>query len=165
MAVLQPVARPESADAQLVALRVPPHSIEAEQALLGALLIDNQAFDKIGDLLTGEDFYRDDHRRIWRHIVKMVENNQPADVVTVALRDRQSGGRASAVPPAARTSPRLMIRSRPVRRPGNCSARSRCPRAAARTAPATWWADLLGDRNNPRLTLGVLHEHRLDLPP
>ena len=84
MAVLQPVARPESADAQLVALRVPPHSIEAEQALLGALLIDNQAFDKIGDLLTGEDFYRDDHRRIWRHIVKMVENNQPADVVTVA---------------------------------------------------------------------------------
>jgi len=60
------VARPESADAQLVALKVPPHSIEAEQALLGALLIDNQAFDKIGDLLTGEDFYRDDHRRIWR---------------------------------------------------------------------------------------------------
>ncbi|HZE61528.1 MAG TPA: replicative DNA helicase [Burkholderiales bacterium] len=84
MAVLQPVARPESADAQLVALKVPPHSIEAEQALLGALLIDNQAFDKIGDLLTGEDFYRDDHRRIWRHIVKMVENNQPADVVTIA---------------------------------------------------------------------------------
>src|SRR5438046_2346760 len=84
MAALQPVARPDSTDAQLLALKVPPHSIEAEQALLGALLMDNQAFDKIGDLLTGEDFYRDDHRRIWRHIVKMVENNQPADVVTVA---------------------------------------------------------------------------------
>ena len=84
MAVLQPVARQESADPQLLALKVPPHSIEAEQALLGALLIDNQAFDKIGDLVTGEDFYRDDHRRIWRHIVKLVENNQPADVVTVA---------------------------------------------------------------------------------
>src|SRR5258708_6483727 len=84
MAVLQTVARPESADAQLVALKVPPHSIEAEQALLGALLLDSQAFDKIGDRVTAEDFYRDDHRRIWRHIVKMVENNQPADVVTVA---------------------------------------------------------------------------------
>ena len=84
MAVLQPVARQESADPQLLALKVPPHSIEAEQALLGALLIDNQAFDKIGDLVTGEDFYRDDHRRIWRHIVKLVENNQPADIVTVA---------------------------------------------------------------------------------
>ena len=84
MAALQPVTRPEAADPQLVALKVPPHSIEAEQALLGALLIDNHAFDKIGDLVTGEDFYRDDHRRIWRHIVRMVENNQPADVVTVA---------------------------------------------------------------------------------
>jgi replicative DNA helicase len=84
MAALQPVARPESADPQLVALKIPPHSIEAEQALLGALLLDSHAFDKIGDLVTGEDFYRDDHRRIWRHIVRMVENNQPADVVTVA---------------------------------------------------------------------------------
>src|SRR6185312_3400420 len=76
--------RAENTDPQLLALKVPPHSIEAEQALLGALLIDNQAFDKIGDLVTGEDFYRDDHRRIWRHIVKLVENNQPADVVTLA---------------------------------------------------------------------------------
>jgi len=84
MAALQSVARPESADPQLLALKVPPHSIEAEQALLGALLIDNQAFDKIGDLVSAEDFYRDDHRRIWRHIVRLVENNQPADVVTVA---------------------------------------------------------------------------------
>jgi replicative DNA helicase len=84
MAALQSVARTEGADPQLLALKVPPHSIEAEQALLGALLIDNQAFDKIGDLVAGEDFYRDDHRRIWRHIVKLVENNQPADVVTLA---------------------------------------------------------------------------------
>src|SRR5438270_2887312 len=84
MAALHPVARPESADAQLVALKVPPHSIESERARLGALLIDSHAFDKIGDLITGEDFYRDDHRRIWRHIVKMVDNNQPVDVVTLA---------------------------------------------------------------------------------
>jgi replicative DNA helicase len=84
MAVAQTIARQESADAQLVALRVPPHSVEAEQSLLGALLIDNQAFDRIADLVSGEDFYRDDHRRIWRHIAKLVEASRPADVVTVA---------------------------------------------------------------------------------
>jgi replicative DNA helicase len=84
MAVLQPVARPESADSQLVALRVPPHSVEAEQSLLGALLLDNHAFDRVADLVTAEDFYRDDHRRIWRHIAKLAEGGKPADVVTIA---------------------------------------------------------------------------------
>ena len=84
MAVAQHVARQESPDPQLVALRVPPHSVEAEQSLLGALLIDNQAFDRIADLVAGEDFYRDDHRRIWRHIARLIENTRPADVVTVA---------------------------------------------------------------------------------
>ncbi len=76
--------RPEGGDPQLLALKVPPHSIEAEQSLLGALLLDNQAFDRVADLVTGEDFYRDDHRRIWRHISKLVENAKPADVVTVS---------------------------------------------------------------------------------
>src|SRR5258705_5491045 len=84
MAVAQQVVRHESADPQLVALRVPPHSVEAEQSLLGALLMDNQAFDRVADLVAGEDFYRDDHRRIWRHIQKLIENTRPADVVTVA---------------------------------------------------------------------------------
>ncbi len=83
MAVAQ-VARNDAADPQLVALRVPPHSVEAEQSLLGALLLDNQAFDRVADLVTGEDFYRDDHRRIWRHVAKLSEANRPADVVTVA---------------------------------------------------------------------------------
>jgi replicative DNA helicase len=58
--------------------------VEAEQSLLGALLIDNQAFDRVADVVSGEDFYRDDHRRIWRHIQKLVEASKPADVVTVA---------------------------------------------------------------------------------
>src|SRR5438132_13970607 len=84
MAVAQSVAREPSVDPQLVALRVPPHSVEAEQSLLGALLIDNQAFDRVADLVSGDDFYRDDHRRIWRHISKLVEHSRPADVVTVA---------------------------------------------------------------------------------
>jgi replicative DNA helicase len=84
MAVAQQVVRQESQDPQLVALRLPPHSVEAEQSLLGALLIDNQAFDKVADLVAADDFYRDDHRRIWRHIARLIEASRPADVVTVA---------------------------------------------------------------------------------
>ena len=81
MALPQPTARQEASDPQLVALRVPPHSIEAEQSLLGGLLLDNQAFDRVADLVAAGDFYRDDHRRIWRHIARLVEAGKPADVV------------------------------------------------------------------------------------
>jgi replicative DNA helicase len=80
----QAVQRGESSDSQFLSLKVPPHSVEAEQSLLGALLLDNQAFDRVADLVAGEDFYRDDHRRIWRHIAKLIEAGRPADVVTVA---------------------------------------------------------------------------------
>jgi replicative DNA helicase len=73
-----------SVDPQLVALRVPPHSIEAEQSVLGGLLLDNAAWDRIGDVLAVDDFYRDDHRRIYRHIARLLESGKPADVVTVA---------------------------------------------------------------------------------
>jgi replicative DNA helicase len=77
-------ARQESTDPQLVALKLPPHSVEAEQSLLGALLLDNQAFDRVADVVVAEDFYRDDHRRIWRHIARLIEATRPADVVTVS---------------------------------------------------------------------------------
>jgi len=72
-----------SDDPQIAALRVPPHSIEAEQAVLGGLLLDNTAFDRIADLLREEDFYRYDHRLIWQQIGRLIERSQPADVVTV----------------------------------------------------------------------------------
>jgi replicative DNA helicase len=74
----------ETADPQLLALKVPPHSLEAEQSLLGGLLLDNHAFDRIADLVSAEDFYRDDHRRIFRHVARLIDQNKPADVVTVA---------------------------------------------------------------------------------
>jgi replicative DNA helicase len=70
-------------DPQLLALRVPPHSVEAEQSLLGGLLLDNQAWEKVSDHVSVDDFYRDDHRRIFRHIAKLIDANRPADVVTV----------------------------------------------------------------------------------
>src|SRR3990167_2263388 len=76
--------RSEPADPQLLALKVPPHSVEAEQSLLGGLLLDNQAFDKIADQVTADDFYRHDHPRIFRHLVKLIQAAKPADVVTVA---------------------------------------------------------------------------------
>lgn len=72
------------ADPVLAQLRIPPHSIEAEQSVLGGLLLDNAAFDKIADLLGEEDFYRDEHRRIYRHIRRLLEKSKPVDVITVA---------------------------------------------------------------------------------
>ncbi len=71
-------------DSALAQLRVPPHSIEAEQSVLGGLLLDNQAWDRMGDLVTDSDFYRDEHRRIFRQIRNLLERSRPADVVTVA---------------------------------------------------------------------------------
>ncbi|MCK9202708.1 MAG: AAA family ATPase, partial [Gallionella sp.] len=70
-------------DPQLAQLRVPPHSIEAEQSVLGGLLLDNQAWERVADILAESNFYRDDHRRIFRHIGKLMEKNRPADMVTV----------------------------------------------------------------------------------
>lgn len=71
-------------DPAVAQLRVPPHSLESEQSVLGGLLLDNQAWDRIGDMITDEDFYRDEHRRIYRQIRKLLEQGKPADVVTVA---------------------------------------------------------------------------------
>ena len=70
-------------DREVAALRVPPHSIEAEQSVLGGLLLDNQAFDRVADLLRDDDFYRHDHRLIWQQISRLIERSHPADVVTV----------------------------------------------------------------------------------
>lgn len=64
-------------------LRVPPHSIEAEQSVLGGLLLDNAAFERLTDLLSKDDFYRHDHRLIWEHIARLINLSRPADVITV----------------------------------------------------------------------------------
>ena len=64
-------------------LRIPPHSVEAEQSVLGGLLLDNQAWDRIADVLAEDDFYRHDHRLIWSHIARLISLTRPADVITV----------------------------------------------------------------------------------
>ncbi len=65
-------------------LKLPPHSIEAEQSVLGGLLIDSEAWDRVCDILTEQDFYRRDHRLIFRAIMALAEGGQPHDAVTVS---------------------------------------------------------------------------------
>ncbi|MGC4396014.1 replicative DNA helicase [Hydrogenophaga sp. T2] len=86
-------AFPESAQ-----LRVPPHSIESEQAVLGALLLDNEAWDRVCDLLTVDDFYRHENRLVFAALASMINANRSADVVTVFEhlqrqgKDEEAGG-------------------------------------------------------------------------
>lgn len=74
-------------DADMV--KVPPHSVEAEQSVLGGVMLDNRAWDQIADRVREEDFYRHDHRLIYRVIAKLSAQNKPLDVLTVseALRE------------------------------------------------------------------------------
>jgi replicative DNA helicase len=80
-------------DPQLAAIRTPPHSIEAEQSVLGGLLLDNVAWDRAADLVRPEDFYRHDHRLIFQHISGLIERSRPADAVTV-FEALQTSGKA-----------------------------------------------------------------------
>ena len=75
---------PSLQDSQVDLVKMPPHSVEAEQSVLGGLLLDNAAWDRIADLVAEADFYRSDHRLIYHHIAKLIERSRPADVITVA---------------------------------------------------------------------------------
>lgn len=70
-------------DDEIARLRVPPHSIEAEQSVLGGLLIDNSAWDRAADLVSDGDFYRLEHKLIFQAIGKLIVAGKPADVITV----------------------------------------------------------------------------------
>jgi replicative DNA helicase len=72
-----------SHDPQIAQLRTPPHSIEAESSVLGGLLLDNSTWDKVGDLLKENDFYRYEHRLVFGAMGSLINANKPADVVTV----------------------------------------------------------------------------------
>src|SRR3984957_9001376 len=64
-------------------IKVPPHSIEAEQSVLGGLLLDNKAWDQVIERLAEKDFYRENHRLLFRAISHLFKNGQPVDVLTV----------------------------------------------------------------------------------
>ena len=71
-------------DPQVAKLRVPPHSREAEQAVIGGLLLDNGSWDKVVERIAEQDFYRKDHQLIFGAIVALVNEGQPFDVVTLS---------------------------------------------------------------------------------
>jgi replicative DNA helicase len=71
-------------DSELAAIKLPPHSVEAEQSVLGGLLLENTAWERISDIVNEHDFYRADHKAIWRRITELINENKPADVITVA---------------------------------------------------------------------------------
>ena len=70
-------------DREIAQLRVPPHSIEAESSVLGGLLLDNNAWDRVGDLLVESHFYRHEHQMIYSAVGALINASKPADVITV----------------------------------------------------------------------------------
>src|ERR1700736_4760072 len=65
-------------------LRLPPHSVEAEQSVLGGLMLDSAAWDQVADRVLAEDFYRNHHRLICEAVAGLIERNQPCDAVTLS---------------------------------------------------------------------------------
>ncbi|MCA0326183.1 MAG: replicative DNA helicase [Proteobacteria bacterium] len=84
------------ADRQVAQLRIPPHSIEAESSVLGGLLLDNSAWDRLGDVLIDSDFYRHEHRLVFGVCAKLINDSKPADVITV-FEELQRQGKADDV--------------------------------------------------------------------
>ncbi len=74
----------QSQQCAVCAANIPPHSVEAERAVLGGLLLDNTGWDLVSDVLGETNFYRAEHRTIFQHISLLIEHNKPADALTVA---------------------------------------------------------------------------------
>ena len=83
-------------DLDLAQLRLPQFSMESESSVLGGLLLDNNAWDRVGDLLTEGDFYRHEHRLIFMAVSKLINDSKPADVITV-FEHLQAQGKAQEV--------------------------------------------------------------------
>ncbi|GAA5172159.1 MULTISPECIES: replicative DNA helicase [Halomonadaceae] len=71
-------------DQETAALKVPPHSLEAEQSVLGGLMLDNSAWDTVSELLVADDFYRYEHRLVFNAMIPLAEGGHPLDVVTLS---------------------------------------------------------------------------------
>ena len=95
-AVLSAVGDDYGQDRQVAQLRIPPHSIEAESSVLGGLLLDNGAWDRVSDLLADGDFYRYEHRMVFGAIGALINTSKPADVITV-FEQLQNQGKAEEI--------------------------------------------------------------------
>jgi len=76
--------RTELSDDDLAKIKVPPHSMEAEQSVLGGLMLDNNAWDTVSEVVLEDNFYRQEHRQIFRTMQKLVNDGNPLDVVTLS---------------------------------------------------------------------------------
>ena len=64
-------------------LKVPPQNLEAEQSVVGGILLENEAISKVLEILLPEDFYRESHRMIFQSMIELFEKNQPIDLITL----------------------------------------------------------------------------------
>lgn len=121
----------------LATLKVPPHSVDAEQAVLGGLMLDNREWDNVADVLSSADFYRPEHQVIFETMVRQSEANMPIDVVTLgeALNDLRQLERAGGVDYLGELV-------------GN----------ARGTANIKAYADIIRERSVLRTLIGVAHE-------
>src|SRR5579885_1497770 len=138
-----PARTDESAEVVTGALKIPPHSIEAEQAVLGGLMLDNEAWAAVAERVGEADFYRHDHRLIFRAIGALAEAAKPCDVVTVAEWLEHAGelDKAGGLPfiaaLAEQTPPPPTSSPTPTSSvPARCCASSSAPAAASPTWPS-----------------------------
>ena len=85
------MAQEPEADERASRVKVPPHSIEAEQAVLGGLMLDNAGWELVDGLITSGDFYRSEHRLIFHASERLIANDKPLDMVTVGEWLEQAG--------------------------------------------------------------------------
>lgn len=77
-------AEPRERDPQVAGLKVPPHSIEAEQSVLGGLMLDNERWDDVAERVVADDFYTRPHRHIFTEMARLQESGSPIDLITLA---------------------------------------------------------------------------------
>src|SRR4051812_35960490 len=71
--------------------KIPPQSLEAEMSILGGILIDNDAINRVLEVLTHEDFYRESHRKIFQSMMRLSDSREPCDLITLSDMLRRQG--------------------------------------------------------------------------
>lgn len=90
-------AEPRERDPQVAGLKVPPHSIEAEQSVLGGLMLDNERWDDVAERVVADDFYTRPHRHIFTEMARLQESGSPIDLITLAESLERGGNSIASV--------------------------------------------------------------------
>lgn len=114
---------PRERDPQVAGLKVPPHSIEAEQSVLGGLMLDNERWDDVAERVVADDFYTRPHRHIFTEMARLQESGSPIDLITWQNR-WSAGGNSTAlvVLPIWRNCQKIrQVRQTSVHMPTSCA--------------------------------------------